>query len=187
MARVRYGIKNLYYAVATDDGAGNLTYATPVHVAGAKSIDLSPAGDTLDEYADNIRWYHEETNQGYEGTLEFEDTAAARTFTNTVLGRTTDSDGVTWETIEDTVQEFALLCEFSLTGGTSSETGVRFAFLRCVIGRPQLTGATSEASKTIQTNSVNVTSMPRISDGAVQAYCESTDDAYADWFTAVVG
>lgn len=183
MGRVRYGIKNLYYAVATDDGEGNLTYATPVHVAGAKSIDLAPAGDSMDEYADNVRWYHEETNQGYDGTLEFEDTATARVFTETVLGRTKDTNGLTWESIDDKVKEFALMCEFSFAGGT--ETGMRFCFLRCVIGRPNLTGATSEASKNIQTNSVNVTSMPRVSDGKVQAYCESTDTGYEHFFDAV--
>ena len=185
MARVRYGIKTLYYAIATDDGNGNLTYATPVHVAGAKSIDLSPAGDSLDEYADNVRWYHEETNQGYDGTLEFEDTAAARVFTQTVLGRTVDTNGLTWENVADVVREFAVMVEFSLTGGNANETGIRFCFLRCVIGRPNLNGATSEASKNIQTNTVNITSMPRISDGAVQTYCESTDTGYANFFSAV--
>ena len=43
--KVFFGIKNVYYAVATDDGTGALTYATPVAIPGARSIGLSASGE----------------------------------------------------------------------------------------------------------------------------------------------
>lgn len=183
MGRIRYGLKNLYYATATDNGSGTLTYATPVAIPGAKSISLSAVGDALDEYADDVLWFHADANQGYNGSLEFEDTAAGDAFVATVLGQTTDTADVIWESASDQAVEFALLGQFSLEGGT--ETGKRFAFLRCVIARPELAGQTKESGITVATNSVTITAMPRISDDLVKASCVSTSSAYANWFAAV--
>lgn len=183
MGRIRYGLKNLYYATATDNGSGTLTYATPVAIPGAKNIALSAAGDTLDEYADDVKWYHLDSNSGYAGTVEFEDTAAGDLFIKTVLGQTTDTDDVVWESASDSPVEFALLGQFSLDGGT--ETGKRFALLRCVISRPDLNGQTKESGITVQTNTVNITVMPRIDDDLVKATCDSSSAAYTTWFSAV--
>lgn len=185
MGRVRYGLKNLYYATATDGGGGALTYATPVALPGAKSISLSVEGESVDESADDVRWFHLNVNNGYSGTLEFEDTADADTFLRTVLGQTKDTADVVWETAADVPVEFALLGQFTLAGGT--ETGKRFALLRCVIDRPELAGQTKEQSGlTIQTNTVNITAMPRINDDRVKAVADSSSAAYAGWFSAVV-
>lgn len=183
MGRIRYGLKNLYYAIATEGAGGVLTYATPVAITGAKSIALSAAGDSMDEYADDVVWYHSDANQGYTGTLEFEDTADGDAFQAAVLGLTTDNADVVWESGKDQPKEFALLGQFSLTGGT--ETGKRFALLRCVISRPELNGQTKESGITVQTNTVNLTVMPRIADDLVKATCDSASAAYATWFSAV--
>ena len=69
MSRIRYGIKSVYYAVITEGEDGNVTYATPVALPGAKSISLSAEGDKLEEYADNAKWYVENVNQGFSGDL----------------------------------------------------------------------------------------------------------------------
>ena len=91
MGRVRYGLSNLYYAIATDDGTGTLTYANPVKIPGAKSIALDPQGDSTDEYADDVLWLHIDGNNGYSGDLEFEDTADGAAFYNAVSGAVFDS------------------------------------------------------------------------------------------------
>lgn len=184
MGRIRYGLKNLYYAIATEGAGGALTYATPIAIPGAKSIALSAAGDSMDEYADDVVWYHSDANQGYSGTLEFEDTAAGDAFQAAVLGLETDTNDVTWESGADQTKEFALLGQFSLAGGT--ETGKRFALLRCVISRPEMNGQTKESGITVQTNTVNITAMPRINDDLVKATAPSTSAAYDTWFSAVV-
>lgn len=183
MGRIRYGIKNLYYAVATEGAGGALTYGTPVALPGAKNISLSPTGDALDEYADNVRWYHLDSNQGYEGTLEVEDTAEFDAFLQAVLGRHLGTNGATYEHASDQQVEFALLGQFELAGGTA--TGKRFALFRCIASRPEMTGNTKEDSITVDTNTVNLTVLPRVNDDLVQASCTSDATAYSTWFEAV--
>lgn len=184
MGRIRYGIKNVYYAVATEGTGGALTYATPIAVPGAKSISLAPQGDSVDEYADNVVWYHEDTNSGYTGDLEFEDTAAADTFLATVLGHTVDSTtGVVTEKADDQAVEFALMFQFELGG--ANETGKRACFVRCKASRPTMAGQTKEGSLTVATNTVSITAMPRVSDDVVKKTCVSTDSAYETWFNEV--
>lgn len=183
MGRVRYGVKNLHYAVATDNGAGVLTYGTPVALPGAKSLGLDAQGDATDEYADDIVWFHDDANTGYSGNLAFEDTAQADEFLAAVLGTTEDSNGVVFESSSDIHKEFALMGQFTLAGGT--ETGKRFCLFRCTASRPSVSGETKEAGVAVATNEITITAMPRISDDMVKASCVSTSSAYADWFNAV--
>lgn len=70
MAKIKYGLRNVYYAKATDDGTGNLTYATPVRIAGAVNMSLDAQGDTTPFYADDIVYFSSTANNGYSGTLE---------------------------------------------------------------------------------------------------------------------
>jgi phi13 family phage major tail protein len=184
MGRIRYGIKNAYYAVATDDGSGNLTYASPVAIPGAKSISLDAQGDAVDEFADNTTWWHGDVNNGYSGSIEFEDTAALETFLTSVLGQTKDSTtGVITEKASDTPKEFALGFQFELAGGT--ETGKRVWLVRCTASRPSISGQTKESSIAVQTNTINIKAVPRIADDVVKYSCVSTDSDYTNWFSAV--
>ena len=52
--KVRFGLKNCYYAKATFDEDGNVTYAKPVRLPGAVSIGLDPEGESENFYADDI-------------------------------------------------------------------------------------------------------------------------------------
>ena len=67
--KVRFGLKNVYYAKLTE-GSTN-SFATPVAVPGAVSmtLDSNVANGTF--YADNISYYTTFSNNGYTGTLEF--------------------------------------------------------------------------------------------------------------------
>ena len=189
MGRVRYGLKNLYYAGATASTTTNgaLVYDSPTAIPGAKSISLTAAGAGVDEPADDTVWFHKDINNGYTGTVEFEDTAAADSFLATVLGHTTDTKSVVFEAASDEQKEFALMGQFTLEGGADSETGKRFCFFRCVASRPDVNGQTKEVGGlTIATNTVNITVMPRINDDMVKAVADSNSDAYSNWFSAVV-
>lgn len=183
MGRVRFGLSNLYYATATDDGTGTLTYTTPVAIPGAKSIALEAQGDATDEYADDVLWFHLDGNDGYSGDLEFEDTAEADAFYNTVTGTVTDDDGVTFESSDDRAKEFALMGQFKLAGGT--DTGKRWCFFRCTASRSKVEGKTKEKGVEVATNVVTITAMPRISDDMVKATCPSSSAKYATWFNSV--
>ena len=185
MGRIRYGIKNVYYATATDDGTGKLTYATPVALPGAKKISLEAQGDSTDEYADNTKWYHEDANNGYSGDLEFEDTAAADDFLVTVLGMTKDTTGGgILEKSTDKPVEFALAFQFELSG--SEESGKRTWLYRCTASRPKVEGDTKENGISVATNTVTITVLPRINDDAVKYSCDSRGQNYSSWFAEVV-
>jgi phi13 family phage major tail protein len=184
MGRIRYGLSNLHYAVATEAAGGALTYDEPAAIPGAKSMAFSPAGTSFTESADNTSWYTLNTNDGYTGTITFEDTAAADAFLLEVLGQKADNKGFTVEKANDEPKEFALAGQFELAGGT--EVGKRVWFLRCVASRPDINGNTKEVgSMAVDTNTVNITIMPRISDNSVKYQSTSDQSAYGAWFTAV--
>ena len=69
MAKVKFGFKNCYYATVTEN-EGVYTYGTPVRLAGAVSMSLDPSGDTTEFYADDTKYFSDENNNGYEGSLE---------------------------------------------------------------------------------------------------------------------
>lgn len=184
MGRVRYGFSKLHYAKATAGTGGALTYATPAAIPGAKQMSMAPAGSQINEPADNTIWWSMMTNDGYTGTIEFEDTAAADDFLADVLGHTTDTAGGVLEKATDKPVEFALLGQFELAGG--AEVGKRVCFYRCIASRPNVDGQTTEqGSVPIATNVVNITALPRENDTAVKYTADSAASNYATWFDAV--
>lgn len=185
MGRIRYGFSNLYYAVATQGTGGALTYGTPVHIPGAKGMSMTPAGSDITEPADNTTWASFKTNDGYTGTIEFEDTTEADAFLETVLGMTKDeTSGLVVEKADDDYKEFAIIGQMELAGGI--ETGKRVCFYRCVASRPEMSAQTKEVGGlTVATNTVNITALPRINDNKVKGSADSSDSAYANFFTAV--
>ena len=67
--KIKFGLKNVHYAVVTESG-GVVSYGTPKHIPGAVNLTLSAAGESVQFYADDIVYYEENTNNGYEGSLE---------------------------------------------------------------------------------------------------------------------
>lgn len=179
--KIKYGISKCYYAVATDDGTGTLTYGTPVALPGAVSLSMDAQGDTNTFYADNIAYFTSTANNGYQGDLEL--ALLPNDFREDVLGETLDAKGFYVEKADATTKEFALLFQFE-----GDESATRHCMYRCVASRPAANGSTKEESIEPQTESLTITAMPRINDELVKARCPysaSTSSAYATWFSAV--
>jgi len=177
--KIKYGISKCYYAVATDDGTGVLTYATPVALPGAVSLSLEAQGDTNNFYADNIIYYASSANNGYQGDLEL--ALLPDSFRTAVLGETLDATkGIYLEHANVPTVEFALLFQFE-----GDESATRHCMYRCTASRPATNGSTKEESIEPQTESITITAMPRINDELVKSRCPSTASAYANWFTTV--
>lgn len=177
--KVLYGIKNVYYAVATDDGTGTLTYGTPVHIPGARSIALSSSGDRLDWHADNVTYFTMNGNDGYEGDLVI--ALIPDSFKVDCLGETLDTKGFYVERSTDQPSEFALMFQFE-----GDESAVRHCFYRCTASRPEVGNETVEESPEPHEETITIRAFARINDNVVKARCpQSASTPYNAWFTAV--
>ena len=179
--KIKYGIQNVYYAVATDDGTGTLTYGTPIAWKGAVSLSLDAQGDMNTFYADNIAYFTSAANNGYQG--DFESALIPDTFRTDVMGETLDAKGFYVEKSDQKAKEFALLFQFE-----GDDKATRHCLYRCVASRPATNGSTKEESIEPQTETIQITAMPRISDHLVKARCPytaSTSSSYQTWFSAV--
>lgn len=177
--KVKYGLKNVYYAKATDDGTGKLTYATPVAWKGAVSLSMDTQGDTNNFYADNVVYFSSTANNGYQG--DFESALIPDSFRTDILGEVLDEKGFYVEKTGTPQVEFALLFQFE---GDANAT--RHCLYRCTASRPAVNGQTVEDSIEPQTESITLTAMPRINDELIKSRCPSTSESYATWFSAVV-
>lgn len=179
--KVFFGIKNVYYAVATDDGNGVLTYDTPVAIPGARSISLSASDESTDWYADNKAYFSTFTNNGYEGDLVV--ALLPDSFRTDVLGETLDTKGFLVEKSGKPTIEFALLFQFE-----TDEHNVRHCLYRCTASRPAVASSTIEATKEPQEETITIKALPRISDDVVKSragYNSASTSSYALWFSAV--
>lgn len=179
--KIKYGLKNVHWALITDDGLGNVTYGTPTAWPGAVNLSLDAQGDTNPFYADNVQYFVATANNGYQG--DFESALIPDDFRTDVLGEVLDTEGFYVETANALSKEFALLFQFE-----GDQNATRHCLYRCVASRPAVNGATKEDSIEPQTETITLTAMPRLADDVVKARCPytaSTSSAYAIWFDAV--
>ncbi len=170
--KVLYGIEQCHIAKITEDDSGNITYGTPFAVPGAVGLNFDPEGEETVFYADNIKYYITNSNQGYTGDLELAMTTEK--FLTDILGRVKDTNGAIWENADDTTSRFALMFQ-----GQGDTTGRRWVFFDCTAARPSRENNTKEESVEVGTETLSITMSPRKTDKAVMAYIEPTEDNQA--------
>lgn len=185
MNKVKYGLKNVYYAVGTFDAATNTaTYDTPKPWAGAVSLSLDAEGSTTKFRADNIDYWIGQSNNGYSG--DFESALIPDSFRVDILGDITpeDHDGIMIEDAEAKTKYFALLFQFE-----GDESATRHVLYKCSATRPSVSGSTTEEEIEPQTETLELTAVSihnaALDKDIVKARCAASDDAYDTWFGAV--
>lgn len=182
--KVRFGLKNVHYAVATIDPATNTaTYATPVPWRGAVNLAMAAQDSNTRFRADNIDYWVGNVNNGYEG--DYESALIPDSFKKDVMGYVEDKNGVLVEDANATGKPFALLFQFE---GDANET--RHVFYNCTASRASVEGATTEDTITPQTESITITAVAIHNaslDIDITKASVSPEQAtqYSGWFDAV--
>lgn len=176
--KVRFNLKNVHYAVLTIGTTPS--WATPVAVPGAVSLDLSAEGDTTPFYADGIVYYRSIANNGYSGTLEMARIPDA--MMQSVWGDTLGSTSkVLTEVATVEPKSFALL--YQIDGDADNE----YYCLYNVSGtRPNIGSQTIEDAKEPQTQSTDIAAIP-LPDGRVLARttADTPSATKSAWFSTV--
>ena len=180
--KVKYGLTNVYYAVATIDEDNKATYGNPKKWPGAVSLSLDAQGDTTKFRADNMNYWIGQSNNGYEG--DFESALIPDSFRQDVLGDIVDGDGATYEDADAKTVYFALLFQFE--GDVKARRHVMY---KCSATRPSVSGSTTDENIEPQTETLTITAdsiyVTAVDKNVTKAYADETDSAYTNWFSAV--
>jgi len=177
--KVKFGLKNCHYALATMDETGKITFGTPVAMPGAVSLALDAEGDNDPFYADDSVYYMVSNNNGYSG--DFELALIPESFLKDVLKETEDANGVIVENKDVEPEHFALLFEF-----TGDQRKIRHCMYYCSATRPSIEGDTKEDSTEVKTEKLSLTVSP-LPSGVVKVKTgtNTSDTVYNDWYKSV--
>ena len=176
--KVKFGLENVVYAKATT--IDNVTtWADPVRIPGAVNLSLDSDGEPENFYADNGVYYVINNNNGYGGDLEI--AIVPESFLIDIMNQTKDENGVLIENADAELNEFALGFQFK-----GDKKKIRHWLYKCSASRTSISGATTESTKSVQTETLKISSTP-LADGRVKAKTgdETSEAVYNSWFDKV--
>lgn len=184
--KIKYGLSNCYYAKGTESTqtANVWTYSTPVALPGAVSLTLDADGDNTTFYADNVKYWVGNNNQGYSGSLEL--ALIPDQFKTDCLGELTSNKQVLLEDVDAALGHFALLFQFE-----GDKNHRKHVLYNCTASRPSLSGSTKADSIEPQTETINVSAAGEYNTGLSKTIAKAstmdTTDAttLSTWFTTV--
>lgn len=178
--KVKFGLKNVHYALLTAGEAGEVTFATPVPIPGAVNLSMEAQGETSTFYADDMAYYVTAANDGYSGDLEI--AVLPDSYRKDVLGEKEDeTDKILVENVTAEPKPHALLFEFA-----GDQKAVRHVLYNCAATRPGITGSTTNKSKDPTTEKITLTASP-LANGNIRAKTtpDTPDEKYSNWYKAV--
>lgn len=180
--KIKYGLKNVYYATATIGADGSATYGAPKAFPGAVSLSLSAEGDRTPFYADDMEYWVGNVNNGYSGTLEM--ARLTDNFKKDILGYKTGTNDCLLEDADAPAVHFALIFQFA-----GDQNNTRHVMYNCTCSRATVNGSTKGESIEPQTESVDISAasiyVPAISKYLVKA--ETTQATAATYYEAWTG
>lgn len=182
--KVRFGLKNVYYAVLTE-GSTN-SFATPVAVPGAVSMTLDSNVSDGTFYADNISYYKTFANNGYTGTLELARIPDA--MLKDIFGMTVGTDKILYEASGVNPKPFAMM--FQIEGDQQEELNVLYRVVPT--SKPSAGSQTVEETVEPVTQSFDFEALPLVTGVTAQkglikgrTVTDTTTAIRSAWFTQV--
>jgi len=182
--KIKYGLSDCYYAVATIGSDGTATYGSPKPIPGAVNLSLEPQGENTPFYADNIVYYVTSTNQGYQG--DFEMAVVPESFKKDILGYIVDGKDILFENAEAEAVHFALIFRFQ-----GDLRATKHVLYNCTVTRPTQAGSTKTDTVEPQTETLTITATTIkntvLGKNVVKAetVADSNAGVYSDWEVAV--
>lgn len=178
--KVEFGLSNTHYSIVTVDEETNaLTFGTPERLPGAVSLTLDANGDLIQFKADDVDYYTNPNNQGYNGTLTL--ARVPDKFKQEILGEEKTTGGVMIESADAQTKRFALMFEFQ---GDKKRT--RHVMYYCSANRPSIASTTKDSGEP-NTTDLSVVVSPRPDTNVVKAKTTAgvTEAVYDSWYTKV--
>ena len=181
--KVRYGLKNVHFAVAEIDELTNTaTYGEVKPWKGGVSLELDPEGETTKFRADNSDYWVGTSNNGYSGDLET--ALIPDSFKVDVLGDVEDANGVFLENAAAKTVHFALMFQFE-----GDVNATRYVLYNCTATRPSVSGSTTEEEIEPQTETVTINAVAihnaALDIDIVRGRVKQDEAAYSTFFDSV--
>jgi len=148
--KVNFGLKNVKYSVLTE-GQTN-SWATPVAIAGAVSLNIDVSQDESKFYADNELYFSSYGAKSFTGTLEV--AKLPESFYTDVMRYTTDEQNGTLKDNDNEPYYFGLI--FQIDGDDSESV---YQFFKVKASTPSIAASTIAESKEVKTQTLNFTAM----------------------------
>ena len=175
--KVKYGLKNVHVWPIKTESETETTYGEVIKIPGAVAISLKAKGENSPFYADDIVYFSEYSNDGYEGDLEI--ALVPEAFETGILGMTKDKNGAIVESKDAKPKKYAMAFEFD---GDATQT--RHILYNCISSRTDIDGKTTEGKRDPQTEKISIAAMPRMDNGNVKAKLAKGKDGYDTFFNA---
>ena len=189
--KVKYGLKNVHYALVTEtvatDGSGAISssYGSLKALAGAVSLSMSSNSEKNVFRADDSDYFVSYGQGGYKGDLEV--ARVNESFLKDVLGLAEDDDNILVESSASFKQTnyFALVFEFD-----GDQQATKHCLYKCSATRPSIASQTTGENGSIdpQTETLTLTAVPRAdTDKYIHLQTQDTTSTAvtAAWYTAV--
>lgn len=187
--KVKFGLKNVHYALVTEtvasDGTVSTSYGDVKAIAGAVSLSMSSTASKSVFRADDSDYYVSYGEGGYEGDLEV--ARVNEDFLKDVLGFVEDNDKILVEAgaAFKTVNYFALTFEFD-----GDQKATKHCLYKCSASRPNIASQTTGEGGTTdpQTETLTITAVPRAdADKYIHLQTQDTTSTAVveAWYTAI--
>lgn len=180
--KVKFGLKNVHYAMATIAEDGSATYAQPKRMPGAVSLTMDPTGESSPFHADDTVYFNIPGAAGYSGTLEL--AMIPDEFRKDALGEDGSIEGALIEMGDAVAKPFALMFEFA-----TDEKAQKHVMYNCTATRPSVSSNTKGETTEPQPESLSLTASTIFNaakqGNIIKAKASDTHAAYNTWYQSV--